>query len=148
MKKVVAGMFFVAVVAVASFGGTQKVVVANDCPITLWIHFTGNPAPDGGITHKMAPNDTLTFTNWPDFGAGRCWAYYHDQGTKTNESEQIMPENGFVEMTVSGGATGVQNYNISYVDYATLPVKVVGGCSSCIPTIVPVTRSEEHTSEL
>ncbi|HUI92731.1 MAG TPA: hypothetical protein VLX68_10830 [Chitinivibrionales bacterium] len=130
------------VLSAHSLAGNQKVVVANDCPITLWIHFTGNPAPDGGITHKMLPMDTLVFDNWPDFGAGRCWAYYHDPGTKTNPSAPILPENGFVEMTVSGGSTGVQNYNISYVDYATLPVKVVGGCSSCIPTIVPVTFKE------
>jgi hypothetical protein len=45
-------------------------------------------------------------------------------------------------MTVSGGSTGVQNYNISFVDYATLPVKVVGGCSNCIPTMVPVSFAE------
>ena len=45
-------------------------------------------------------------------------------------------------MTVSGGPNGVQNYNISCVDYITLPVKVVGGTPNCIPTIIPTTFKE------
>ena len=126
-------------------GGTQKLVIANDCPITLWIHFTETPytAPiNGAAAQKLLPNDTLVYDSVPNFGSGRCWAYYHDPGAKTSQGAPLIPENGFVEMTVSGGPTGVQNYNISFVDYATLPVKVVGGCSSCIPTIVPVTFAE------
>ena len=123
-------------------GGTEKLVVANECPITLWIHFTGTANVDNGKTHKMLPHDTLVLDGVPDFGGGRCWAYYHDPGTKTSTSTPLMPENGFVEMSVNGGANGVQNYNISYVDYATLPAKVVGGSKTCIPTIVPVTWAE------
>ncbi len=131
--------------SVFAAGGTQKLVVANDCPITLWIHFTETPytAPiNGAAAQKLLPNDTLVYDSLPAFGSGRCWAYYHDPGTKTSQGAPLIPENGFVEMTVSGGPTGVQNYNISCVDYATLPVKVVGGCSSCIPTIIPVTFKE------
>ena len=135
------------VLASGSFaaGGSQKLVIANECPITLWIHFTETPysAPiNGGKSQKLLPHDTLVYDSVPNFGSGRCWAYYHDPGTKTSQGAPLIPENGFVEMTVSGGPTGVQNYNISCVDYATLPVKVVGGSPHCIPTIIPVTFKE------
>jgi hypothetical protein len=126
-------------------GGTQKLVIANDCPITLWIHFTETPysAPiNGAAAKKMNPMDTLIYDSVPNFGSGRCWAYYHDPGTKTSQGAPLIPENGFVEMTVSGGPNGVQNYNISCVDYTTLPVKVVGASPTCIPTIIPVTFKE------
>jgi hypothetical protein len=121
-------------------GGKQKIVIANDCPIALWIHFTETPytAPiNGGAAKKMNPMDTLIYDSLPDFGSGRCWAYYKDPGTRTSQGAPLIPENGFVEMTVSGGPTGVQNYNISFVDYATLPVSVKGAGSNCIPTEVP-----------
>jgi hypothetical protein len=125
-------------------GGSERIVVANDCPITLWIHFTETPytAPiNGGKAQKLLPNDTLVYDSLPNFGSGRCWAYYKDPGNASNQYAPLISQNGFVEMTVSGGPKGVQNYNISFVDYATLPVKVVGA-GNCIPTIVPVSFAD------
>ncbi|HUI92225.1 MAG TPA: hypothetical protein VLX68_08265 [Chitinivibrionales bacterium] len=126
-------------------GGSERIVVTNNCPITLWIHFTEMPYTadiNGGKAQKMLPNTAIVYDSLPDFGAGRCWAYYKDPGTVVNKYAPISSCNGFVEMTVSGGPAGVQNYNISFVDYATLPVKVVGGSKNCIPTIVPVSFAE------
>jgi hypothetical protein len=126
-------------------GGTEKIVVTNNCPITLWMHFTEMPYTadiNGGRPQKMLPNTTIIYDSLPDFGAGRCWAYYKDPGNVVNKYAPISSYNGFVEMTVSGGPQGVQNYNISFVDYATLPVSVTGAGKNCIPTIVPVSFAE------
>ena len=40
--------------SVLAAGGTQKLVMANDCPIALWIHFTETPytAPINGAPLK------------------------------------------------------------------------------------------------
>jgi len=43
-------------------GGSEKIVVTNNCPITLWIHFTEMPYTadiNGGKAQKMLPNTTL-----------------------------------------------------------------------------------------
>jgi hypothetical protein len=126
-------------------GGTERLVVTNNCPITLWIHFTEMPYSadiNGGRPQKLLPNTTLVYDSVANFGGGRCWAYYKDPGNVVNKYAPISSYNGFVEMTVSGGPTGVQNYNISFVDYATLPVKVTGSGKDCIPTIVPVSFAD------
>jgi hypothetical protein len=56
-------LFLVAVHA-GSFaaGGSERIVVTNNCPITLWIHFTEMPYTaniNGGKAQKFLPNTTV-----------------------------------------------------------------------------------------
>jgi len=90
-------------------GGSEKIVVTNNCPITLWIHFTEMPYTadiNGGKAQKMLPNTTLVYDSLPDFGAGRCWAYYKDPGTAVNKYAPISSYNGFVENDRERGRQG------------------------------------------
>jgi len=67
---------------------TEKpVVVATNAPSRCGYILPVPLLPTGGITHKMLPHDTPLLNNAPDFGR-RCWAYYHDPGTKTSQAHR------------------------------------------------------------
>jgi hypothetical protein len=110
----------------ANAAGGSRIVVKNDCPITLWIHFTEMPVaakPGNGRAVKMAPGDIRLFDTLQPFGGGRCWAYYKDPGAMSSYVAPLSSFNGFCEMTVEPHA---MNYNVSLVDYASLPVALAG----------------------
>jgi hypothetical protein len=121
-------------------GGTSKIRIINNCPITLWVHLTEMPAVNrinGGRAARLLPGATVSYNNVAPFGGGRCWAYYQDPGDKSSYVAPLNAHNGFVEMTVEPHA---MNYNISLVDYTTLPVAVQGvrpDGSNCAATTLP-----------
>jgi hypothetical protein len=119
--------------------GTSRIVVKNNCPIALWVHFTEMPVvakPSNGVAIKMNPGESRLFDTLTTFGGGRCWAYYKDPGKVSSFVAPLSSYNGFCEMTVE---PHVMNYNVSFVDYASLPVSLVGvkqDGSTCQPTQV------------
>ena len=109
--------------------------VFNNCPIPLWTHAVGTVPLDDGLVRRLGPGEQWQYAGLPEFGGGRLYAYYKEPASKQNHTRLVSDFNQFVEMTVDRDQpTGAlaQNYNISYVDYLSLPVamKAVGpGCA-------------------
>jgi hypothetical protein len=108
--------------------------VYNNCPIPLWSHAIGTVPIDDGRVRRLNPGEQFQYAGLPPFGGGRLYAYYKEPEAKQDRTRLVSDYNQFVEMTVDTDARGAwaQNYNISYVDYASLPVsmKAVGpGCA-------------------
>jgi hypothetical protein len=131
--------------------------VYNNCPIPLWSHAiaaTGCVGPsDGGCTmgpvpiddgnvREIAPNAQYQYAGVGVVGGGRLYAYYQQPTTLQNITAPVSPYNQFVEMTMvtmpvttdagTPSSVWVQNYDISYVDYLSLPVSVQAenGCAA------------------
>jgi hypothetical protein len=106
--------------------------VLNDCPIPLWTHAIATVPLDDGQVRRLEPGQQFQYAALPRFGGGRLYAYYKEPERKQDRVRLVSDHNQFVEMTVDTDGTGalVQNYNISYVDYAALPVlmKAQGAC--------------------
>ena len=90
---------------------------------------------DDGLVRRLGPGEQWQYAAVPEHGGGRIYAYYKEPESKQNRTRLVSDFNQFVEMTVDrhqpSGAFA-QNYNISYVDYVSLPVsmKAVGqGCA-------------------
>ncbi len=110
--------------------------VYNNCPFSLWVHALATVAIDDGNVRMLAPGDKWQYGALPQFGGGRLYAYYREPTVKRDTTRLVSDFNQFVEMTVDKDASGAwaQNYNISYVDYASLPVFMKGSGSSCAKT--------------
>lgn len=112
--------------------------VYNNCPMTLWTHAISTIPIDDGTVRELPPNAQFQYAGYGPFGGGRIYAYYQQPSVLQNTSAPVSPYNQFIEMTitsgpaVSGGWT--QNYDISYVDFLTLPVSVQAesGCPATI----------------
>jgi len=107
--------------------------VLNNCPIPLWTHAIGTVPLDDGNVRRLDPGQQFQYAALPLFGGGRLYAYYKEPASKQDRTRLVSDHNQFVEMTVDTDSTGAlaQNYNISYVDYAALPVWMKaegGGC--------------------
>jgi hypothetical protein len=106
--------------------------VLNNCPIPLWTHAVATVPLDGGNVRRLQPGQSFQYAGLPLFGGGRLYAYYQEPANKQDPVRLVSDHNQFVEMTVDTDAAGAfaQNYNISYVDYAALPVlmKAQGAC--------------------
>lgn len=120
----------------------KRYVVKNHCPIPLWSHAIGWErfgsaalALDGGTPRRIAPGESFTYHDLPLVGGGRLYAYYQDPGAESNTTRAVSDHNQFVEMTIDADA---MNYNISYVDHASLPVSVKAS-GACGETKVPRT---------
>ena len=111
--------------------------VLNNCPIPLWTHAVATVPIDDGNVRRLEPGQQYQYAALPRFGGGRIYAYYREPASKQDPVRLVSDYNQFVEMTVDTDAAGAwaQNYNISYVDYAGLPVlmKAQGACreTSC-----------------
>ncbi|MCP4679069.1 MAG: hypothetical protein GY854_26980, partial [Deltaproteobacteria bacterium] len=113
--------------------GDSFLTVINRCPFPIWSHVIGfdlnNAAPvslHDGQAVEVPPAGKLRYEGVPWVGGGRVYGYY--QAPPAHESSieaPLSPYNQFVEMTFDDGL----NYNISYVDYAALPVSMKGGLS-------------------
>jgi hypothetical protein len=108
--------------------------VQNNCPIALWTHAVATVPLDDGNVRRLEPGQRFQYAGLPLFGGGRLYAYYREPASKQDRVRLVSDHNQFVEMTIDTDAAGAlaQNYNISYVDYAALPVlmKAQGECSA------------------
>jgi len=110
--------------------------VLNNCPIPLWTHAIGTVPLDDGLVRRLEPGQRFQYPGLPLFGGGRLYAYYKEPENKQDRARLVSDYNQFVELTVDTDGTGAfaQNYNISYVDYASLPVWVKAEGASCRDT--------------
>jgi hypothetical protein len=99
--------------------------VMNNCSTPLWIHAANNAdvvlAPDNVL---LAPGETQQYPVPPEWPAGRVNAYYQDPSDAPEAHDKV-------EVTVTGG---IMNYNITYVDYVSLPAEMVAVGPECQPT--------------
>jgi hypothetical protein len=106
--------------------------VYNHCPIPLWIHAVSTVPIEEGVIQRLGPQEHHQYAGLPLFGGGRLYAYYREPAVKQDRVRLVSDDNQFVEMSIDTGPSGAfaQNYNISYVDYAALPVamKADGDC--------------------
>jgi hypothetical protein len=110
--------------------------VLNNCPIPLWTHAIGTVPLDDGTVRRLEPGQQFQYAALPLFGGGRLYAYYQEPANKQDRTRLVSDHNQFVEMTVDTDGTGAiaQNYNISYVDYASLPVSMKAEGAACADT--------------
>jgi hypothetical protein len=110
--------------------------VLNNCAVPLWTHAVATVPIDDGNVRKLNPGESFRYAALPVFGGGRLYAYYKEPDIKQDRQRLVSDFNQFVEMTVDHDGMGnwAQNYNISYVDYVSLPVLMKGTGASCQPT--------------
>jgi hypothetical protein len=111
--------------------------VYNNCSIPLWTHAVATVAIDEGNVRKLEPGQQWQYAALPQLGGGRLYAYYKEPASKQDRVRLVSDYNQFVEMTldtdpVSGGVA--QNYNVSYVDYVSLPVSMKAAGATCAET--------------
>lgn len=99
--------------------------VINRCAFPLWIHAANN---DGVILQpdmvQLAPAGWQQYPAPAEWPAGRINAYYADP-------EQSPEAHDKVEVTLTGGT---MNYNITYVDYVSLPSEMRAVGPECLKT--------------
>jgi len=97
--------------------------VRNRCSFPLWIHAagsTGTLAPDD---RQLASGETFDYQAPRTWSAARVTAY--SGGPRTGELDKA-------EMTFSpSGALASLNYNITYVDWVGLPMRLAGAGDAC-----------------
>lgn len=110
--------------------------VLNNCPVPLWTHAIGTVPLDDGLVRRLWPGERFQYAGLPLFGGGRLYAYYKEPAVKQDRVRLVADYNQFVEMTVDTDTAGTlhQNYNISYVDYAALPVWMQARGDGCRAT--------------
>jgi hypothetical protein len=129
-----------AAVTLNACGAPPCINVYNNCPIPLFIHpvTDGTVIIDQGRVTRLAIGEQLQYGALPRIDGGRIYAYYKQPDVLSAPVMPVSPMNQFVEMSVNSDAASgnpAQNYNISYVDYAALPVSVQATGSSCKATI-------------
>ena len=101
--------------------------VRNQCPFPIWIRAAGgNPSvtlqPNNGEIATGATRNYESPKSWP---AARVTAYKDDSLDPASELEKA-------EITVSQADEGANlNYNITYVDWVGLPMKMAGFGGTC-----------------
>jgi hypothetical protein len=101
--------------------------VTNACPFPLWIHANNNAAALTPDNAELIPGGTRQYdvpASWP---GARVNAYWVDPTTAGADPQAFDK----VELTVGGGS---MNYNITYVDYLALPVRMEAIGPSCTKT--------------
>jgi hypothetical protein len=113
------------------------ITVYNRCPVPLWTHAIGSVTIDDGLVRKLEPGMAWRYDGLAPFGGGRLYAYYEEPSVLQDRERLVSDKNQFVEMTVdTDPASGAwaQNYNVSYVDYAALPVSMRAKGTGCAET--------------
>jgi hypothetical protein len=123
--------------------------VYNNCAVPLWTHAVATVPLDEGNVRKLEPGEQWQYGALPPFGGGRLYAYYKEPEVKQDRVRLVSDYNQFVEMTVDRDGSGAwaQNYNVSYVDYLSLPVSMKATGDGCAETRCG-TRFEEWTALL
>jgi hypothetical protein len=111
--------------------------VYNRCPVPLWTHAVSEVAIDDGQVRRLGPGEAWRYEGLPSFGGGRLYAYYEEPSVLQDRVRLVSDKNQFVEMTIDTDAASgawAQNYNVSYVDYAALPVSMRASGAACAET--------------
>jgi hypothetical protein len=111
--------------------------VLNNCAIPLWTHAVGTVPLDDGMVRRLGPGEQFQYAAMPLFGGGRLYAYYKEPESKQDRVRLVSDYNQFVEMTVDRDPVSgniAQNYNVSYVDYVSLPVSMKATGAKCQET--------------
>jgi hypothetical protein len=99
--------------------------VINRCTFPIWVHAKNN---DGVILQpdlaQLAPATWQQYEVPPEWPAGRINAYYEDPAQSPNAYDKV-------EVTLTNGT---MNYNITYVDYVSLPSEMRAVGPECQPT--------------
>lgn len=99
--------------------------VINRCDFPIWVHAQNN----GGVVlqpdlAQLAPAGWQQYSVPPEWPAGRINAYYEDPAVAPNSYDKV-------EVTLTDGT---MNYNITYVDYVSLPSEMRAVGPECQPT--------------
>lgn len=99
--------------------------VINRCSFPIWVNAQNN----GGVIlqpdlAQIAPADWQQYAVPPEWPAGRINAYYEDPARSPNAYDKV-------EITLTNGT---MNYNITYVDYVSLPSEMRAVGPECQPT--------------
>ena len=119
---------------------TRQFTIKNNCSETVWLAGAGTPTPvfnrsSGGL--EMAPGTSVTTTVPVPWVAGRFWGRRNctfDSSGKgscaTGDCGQLQCTHSgagtttLAEFTLTGSATGSDNYDISLVDAFDFPVSI------------------------
>ncbi|HVK72714.1 MAG TPA: beta-1,3-glucanase family protein [Kofleriaceae bacterium] len=97
--------------------------VRNRCSFPLWIHSAGSSGVLQPDDVRLAPGESRDYEAPANWSAARVTAY--GDGPRTGELEKA-------EMTLSASGNLVSlNYNITYVDWVGLPLRVAGAGGEC-----------------
>lgn len=97
--------------------------VRNRCSFPLWIHATGSTGTLVPDDAQLAPGETRDYEAPADWSAARVTAY--GDGPRAGELDKA-------EMTFSASGELVSlNYNITYVDWVGLPLRMAGAGGEC-----------------
>jgi hypothetical protein len=131
------GLLVLSLTAVAQ---TRQFTIKNDCSETVWLAGAGSPTPvfngsSGGL--QMAPGASVTTTVPVPWVAGRFWGRRNcnfDSSGKgscaTGDCGQLQCTHSgagtttLAEFTLTGSATGSDNYDVSLVDAFDFPVSI------------------------
>src|SRR5215471_2295687 len=135
--KVVVGLLLLSLSAAAQ---TRQFTVKNNCSETVWVAGAGSPTPvfngsSGGL--QMAPGSSVTTTVPVPWVAGRFWGRRNCTFDSTGKGSCATGDCGqlqcthsgagtttLAEFTLTGSATGSDNYDISLVDAFDFPVSI------------------------
>src|SRR5215470_14492020 len=135
--KVVVGLLLLSLSAAAQ---TRQFTVKNNCSETVWVAGAGSPTPvfngsSGGL--QMAPGSSVTTTVPVPWVAGRFWWRRNCTFDSTGKGSCATGDCGqlqcthsgagtttLAEFTLTGSATGSDNYDISLVDAFDFPISI------------------------
>src|SRR5215472_15946898 len=127
-------------VLVPSAAAQRQFTIKNNCSETVWLAGAGSPTPvfngsSGGL--EMAPGSSVTTTVPVPWVAGRFWGRrncaFDSSGhgsCATGDCGQLQCTHSgagtttLAEFTLTGSATGSDNYDISLVDAFDFPVSI------------------------
>ncbi|HTC93911.1 MAG TPA: thaumatin family protein [Terriglobales bacterium] len=135
-------LLIIAMVAAPVAAQTRTFTVKNNCSETVWAAAAGTPVPvfngssSGGI--ELLPGASATTTVPTPWSAGRIWGRREctfdstghgscatgDCGGLLNCTHAGAGNTTITEWTLTGAATGADNYDISLVDAFDFPVSV------------------------
>jgi len=135
--RAVLGLLLISLSAAAQ---TRQFTIKNNCSETVWVAGAGTPTPifngsPGGL--EMAPGTSLTTTVTVPWVAGRFWGRRNctfDSSGKgscaTGDCGQLQCTHTgagtttLAEFTLTGSATGSDNYDVSLVDAFDFPIAI------------------------
>jgi hypothetical protein len=136
--KVLLGLLALSLAAVAQ---TRQFTIKNNCSETVWLAGAGSPTPvfngsSGGL--QMAPGTSVTTTVPVPWVAGRFWGRRNCTFDSSGKGSCATGDCGgqlqcihsgagtttLAEFTLTGSATGSDNYDVSLVDAFDFPVSI------------------------
>jgi hypothetical protein len=131
---------YLLLVSFTSTAQTRQFTIKNNCSETVWLAGAGSPTPvfngsSGGL--EMAPGTSVTTTVPVPWVAGRFWGRRNCTFDSTGHGSCATGDCGqlqcthsgagtttLAEFTLTGSATGSDNYDISLVDAFDFPISI------------------------